>query len=348
MRRHAERTLAAVWPAASLIVLLGGLALLGSLGSEVNERRVITTLINVVVLVGLYVFVGNTGVLSFGHISFMSIGAYVTALVTIPIARKAVLLPELPTVVAEVELGPLPAAFLAGGVAALFAGLLALTITRLSGLSAALAMFAVLVIVFQVAVQWDDVTRGSQTMLGVPANITTLSAFLWAGFVIAVAFAYQRSAGGLRVRAGRDDEFAARAAGISIPRERAVALVLSGFIVGIGGFMYAQFHSVFTPQSFFIHMTFLTIAMLVVGGQQSLAGAVVGAVVVSLSKFAFDEIEAGGSVGGLDYSGRDGVADTALAGGILLVLLVRRKGLMNGHEIRWPMRTPVGGLNNGE
>ena len=47
-------------------------------------------LINVVLVVGLYVFAGNSGVLSFGHMSFMAIGAYTTALITIPLVQKGV------------------------------------------------------------------------------------------------------------------------------------------------------------------------------------------------------------------------------------------------------------------
>ena len=49
-------------------------------------------LVNVVLVVGLYTFAGNSGVLSFGHMSFMAIGAYATALVTIPLIQKAFLL----------------------------------------------------------------------------------------------------------------------------------------------------------------------------------------------------------------------------------------------------------------
>ena len=77
-----------LWPPASLCLLVALVAVIGSNGSSVVQRQTIEVLINVVLVVGVFVFVGNSGVLSFGQMSFMSIGAYTTALVTIPDARS--------------------------------------------------------------------------------------------------------------------------------------------------------------------------------------------------------------------------------------------------------------------
>ena len=201
-------------------------------------------LINVVLVVGLYVFVGNSGVLSFGQMSFMSIGAYTTALITIPLVQKGFLLPDLPFI-ANAEVRGVPAALIAGGVALLFAASWC-AIVRMSGLAASLAMFAVLVIVFQVAVNWDAVTRGSRTMIGVPTDTTIWIAMGWA-VVVSPWPTFISARHGTRLRASREDEFAARAAGISIPRDRGIAFLLSAFIIGVGGFLYAQFQGAFTP-----------------------------------------------------------------------------------------------------
>jgi branched-chain amino acid transport system permease protein len=320
------------WPAVSLILILIVVAVIGSNLSPVNQRHTIEILINVVLVVGLYVFVGNSGVLSFGQMSFMSIGAYSTALLTIPVVQKGFLLPSLPGFLASAHLAPLPAGLAAGGIALLFALIIVVPISRLSGLAASLAMFAVLVIVYQVATNWEAVTRGNRTMLGVPTETTIWSALVWAGVMVVLAFAYQRSSAGLRLRASREDEFAARAAGISIPRERAIAFLISAFVIGVGGFLYAQFQGAFTPAAFYTHVTFLTIAMLVVGGQKSLAGAVVGAVTVSILSFLFNSIQDGVDAGPIHFTGRDGLSDTALAAFILLALLFRRDGIMRGRE----------------
>ena len=336
MREFLDRRIGPLWPLLSLILILVLVAVVGSNGSAVTQRQTIEVLVNVVLVVGLYVFAGNSGVLSFGQMSFMSIGAYTAAIVSIPQIQKHILLPDLPGFLATMELSPVLAGLAAGAVAVLFALIIVVPISRLSGLSSGLAMFAVLVIVYQVAINWDAVTRGSQTMIGVPTNTTIWSALAWGAVVLIVAFFYQRSASGLRVRAAREDEYVARASGISIPRERAKAFLLSAFIVGIGGFLYAQFQGAFTPNAFYIHITFLTIAMLVVGGQKSLAGAVIGAVTISVLSFVFGSVEDGTSLGPVSFAGRDGIADVALAALILVVLVYRRDGIMRGREFQWP------------
>jgi branched-chain amino acid transport system permease protein len=324
------------WPLLALWLIVILVAAVGANASLVMQRQTIEILVNVVLVVGLFTFSGTSGVLTFGQMSFMSIGAYVGALITIPTIQKGVLLPDLPGWLHDIALGPLSGAVVAGLVTVAFALVIVVPIARLSGLAASLVMFAVLVIVFQVASNWNAVTRGSQTMIGVPTNTTIFAALGWCMVLIAVAFVYQGSASGLRLRASREDDYAARAAGVSIPRERAIAFLLSAFITGIGGFLYAQFQGAFTPGAFYLHITFLTIAMLVVGGQKSLAGAVVGAVVISVLSFAFNSIEDGFTAGPIHFAGRDGVSDGALALCILLVLARRRDGIMRGREIQWP------------
>ncbi|MFA4927391.1 MAG: branched-chain amino acid ABC transporter permease [Patulibacter sp.] len=334
MRGFLERA----WPLLGLWLLLVVVATIGANASLVIQRDTIEILVNVVLVVGLYSFVGTSGVLSFGQMSFMAIGAYVGALLTIPSVQKASLLPDLPGWLQAIELGPLPGALLAGLVTVVFAAIIVFPIVRLSGLAASLVMFAVLVIVFQVASNWTAVTRGSQTMIGVPTNTTIVTALAWAIAVIGLVYAYQRSASGLRLRASREDDFAARAAGVSIARERAIAFLLSAFVTGIGGFLYAQFQGAFTPSAFYLHITFLTIAMLVFGGQKSLAGAVIGAIAISILSLLFNVAEDGFQAGPIDFPGRDGLAAAGLAICILAVLARRRDGLMRGRELEWPGR----------
>lgn len=323
------------WPALSLCGLVALIVLVTAGASEVTQRHVTEMLVNLVLVVGLYVFAGNSGVLSFGQMSFMAVGAYSTAILTIPVVQKRFLLPDLPGFLADAHLSGTQAALAAGLVAALVAIVVGLVICRLSGLAASLAMFAVLVIVHEVARNWDAVTRGSRTMIGVPVTVTPSLALGWAIAAIAIAWIYQRSGFGLRLRASREDEFASRSIGVGIGRERLVAFVLSGFIIGVGGFLYAQYQGAFTPDAFFTHITFITIAMLVIGGTKSLSGAVVGAVTVSLLTNFLNGVEDGFTLGPLDFAGRDGLSDGALAAFILIVLALRPAGLTGGREIPW-------------
>ena len=72
------------------------------------QRRATQALINLVAVVGLYVFVGNSGVLSFGNVAFMAVGAYVSALLTMKAAAKSVFLPDLPAFIAAGRMAGLP------------------------------------------------------------------------------------------------------------------------------------------------------------------------------------------------------------------------------------------------
>jgi branched-chain amino acid transport system permease protein len=323
------------WPAVSLCLLLLLVVLATSGGSAVLHRHITEMLVNVVLVVGLYVFAGNSGVLSFGQMSFMAIGAYTTAIITIPVIQKQFLLPDLPHFLAQAHFSGIAAALIAGAMAALVAAIIAAPICRLSGLASSLAMFAVLVIVHEVARNWDAVTRGSRTMIGVPTTVGVNQALPWAMGAIVLVWIYQRSRFGLRLRSTREDEFAARSIGISIARERAYAFVLSGFVVGIGGYLYAQYQGAFTPDAFYTHVTFLTIAMLVIGGTKSLSGATIGAVVVSLLTDVLNNIEDGANIGPIHFAGRDGLSDAALAVFIIVVLTMRPLGITGGREIEW-------------
>lgn len=281
--------------------------------------------INMVVVLGLYAFVGVSGVMSFGHISFMAIGAYAGALLTVPPAQKAVMLPNLVGWLQAAELSTIPAALIAAGIAALFALVMGVALMRLSGLAAGIATLAMIQIVFTVARNWDDVTRGTGSMLGVPTNTTLTSALIWALAILVVTVVFQRSRIGLRLQASREDPHAAAGVGINIYRERFVAFVLSAFIVGIGGFLHAQFVGVFSPDSFYLSLTFITLAMLVVGGMTSAAGAVVGTIVISIVSEMLQRLD--------QTVGITGMHEMGLALIMLLFLILLPAGITGGQEI---------------
>src|SRR4030095_678764 len=96
-----------------------------------------------------------------------------------------------------------------------------------------------------------------------------------------VAYAYQLSPLGRKVRATREDPAAAQAVGISVHRQRLLAFTLSGALCGFAGGLLVHMLGSITTEQVYLELTFLTLAMLVVGGITSLWGAVVGALAVS-------------------------------------------------------------------
>jgi branched-chain amino acid transport system permease protein len=329
MRAGIQRVLGRVWPALAPMLLTAAVAGLATTGSVSTQRTATQMLVNMIVVVGLFVFVGNSGIYSFGHISFVAIGAYVSALVTIPHTLKSTLLPSLPHWLAAAEVSSPVAILVSGFVAGAFGLVVALLIMRLSGVAAGIATLAVLVIVNVVVSNWDAVTRGTQTMIGVPTDTTIGSTLPWTLGVIALAYAYRQSRFGFRLRATREDVVAARAVGINVSLQRSVAFVLSAFVCGLAGSLQAHLLGALSPEDFYIQAAILTLLMLVIGGMSSLSGAVVGTIFVSIVAEALSRIETS-----LDAPG---LAQIALALILLATLLFRPEGLTRGREIGWPL-----------
>jgi branched-chain amino acid transport system permease protein len=308
-------------------------AYLGTLGPNSLDRITVLGLVNLVLVVGLYVFVGNSGVLSFGHMAFAAIGAYTAALFTIPVERKRITIEGIPDAVADLQSGPIVAVLLGGLLAAAFALLLTPALMRMSGLTAGLATLALLLIVSNVAAAWEPVTGGTRGLSAIPVTVRAGEALGAALVAILAAFLYQRTGAALRLRSSREDEVAARAVGVRVPVERGGAWVLSAFLTGAGGALYIAVIGTLTPTLFYLDFTFLIVAMLVVGGQRSLTGAVVGALVVTIVAEVLRRAEDGSILGLFSIPEREGVRNVGLALVMLIILLVRPSGLTRGREL---------------
>jgi branched-chain amino acid transport system permease protein len=324
------------WPLLVLLALVSLVAQVRLLGGEVLERQVIQALINLTLVVGLYTFIGNSGVFSFGHISFMAVGAYTTALLVIPPESKTAVMSQLPDVIERAHWSSPAAIAFGGALAAVFALVLSIPLMRLSGIGATLATFAVLIIVYVVADNWTKVTNGSSGIAGIPFGTTIWVGLAWSLAAMTAAYLFQISRYGLRLRASREDEGAARSIGVGVHGERRIAFVISGFFTGIGGGLFAQFIGSFNAQSFYFTITFLTVVMLVVGGITSLAGAVIGTIFISIVSEVLLQLEDGFDVASAHVPGRPGLREVILAFIMLSILVLRPRGITAGREISWP------------
>ena len=207
---------------------------------------------------------------------------------------------------------------------------------RLSGLPAGIATLAILVISQVVLDHWDAVTRGNQTFIGAPVDTNRTNGFIWAAIAIVLVYLFQRSRFGFRLQASREDEFAASGVGIGVHAHRRLAFALSAAVVAVAGGLYGHLIGVFSPESFYIDITFLLIVMLVLGGIKSLAGAVVGTVVVMIIQEILQRFERGFAVGSADISIPAGVDNMVLALILGLVIVLRPDGITKGREFRLP------------
>jgi branched-chain amino acid transport system permease protein len=333
----ARRLLLPAWPVVGLVLVVAVVAILvGQLGGEFLHDLVVTDLIYLLLAVGLYTFVGNSGVFSFGHMGFAAVGGYTAGLFVVPVASKDLLFESMPTFFVNLHAAPLVATLIAGVVAGLFGLLTAIPLMRLGGLAASLATFALLIIVFVVAQNLKSVTNGQSGLTGVPVSNDLYVVLAWCAVGIAVAYAFSRSRLGLRLRASREDEVAARAAGIGVVNERRVAWTLSAFYMGVGGALFGQLLGTVTPVAFYLDLTLIIVAMLVIGGRDSLAGAVFGSLFVATATELLRRLEIGPDLGVVDIPGRPGVAAVGLGLVMLLALIVRPAGLTGGRELTWP------------
>lgn len=327
-----------------LALLLGFVLLmvpLGQLGDIVLERRVVLGLLNLVAVIGLYIFMGNSGVLTFSAVGFMAIGAYVSALTTLRPMLKQTFLPDLPEWLAVLEVSALGGTLLAGGVAALVALVVGWPLMRLSGIAAAIATLSLLIIAYIGLGNWTSVTGGQTSLMGLTTWVKLWPAALWACAAIVVAFVYQETRWALALRATREDEVAARASGLRPASLRLIAFVLSAFVSGVAGALYAHFLGTLRVESFYFDMTFLLLTMLVVGGQRSLTGAVVGTFVISLLTELLRLMEVGVPMGDRTLAAPAGFGDVILAAVMLAILVFRPQGITGGREIGAPAGTPA-------
>jgi branched-chain amino acid transport system permease protein len=322
-------------PVMLMVALLAIAALSYQFGSRAFNRTVVEMFINIMVVAGLYVFVGNSGLLSFGHISFMCLGAYMTAWLTIPPVMKSITLKGLPMWLLHTKLPMWVATPISGVFAALFALIVGRVIMRLSGIAASIATFGLLGVVNNVYSNWDSVTGGQGSIVGTPATMNVWNGWLGAAVAIAIAYLYSISRSGLALRAARDEAVAASASGIDIVRERLVAFVVSAFIIGLAGALYAHFLSIVNPGSFYLRTTFITLSMLVVGGMYSLSGAVAGVVVISALIEMFRDLEKGVSLGGLTIALPNGVQEIAIGIITIVILMYLPTGLTRNREFSW-------------
>jgi branched-chain amino acid transport system permease protein len=321
------------------IVLVIAVALVGTVVSASTQTYVVNTLVNVAIVVALYVFIGNSGVVSFGHISFVAVGAWAAGVLAIPVSEKPAIMPHLFGFLRDTTVGNIPTLAIAAGVGAAYALVVGLPLMRLSGLAAGIATFGVLEITHNVLRYWEKIGPGVTTFSSVPETTGLLQASVVAVIAVVVAFVYQRSRYGRMLRATREDAAAARAVGISVYRQRLIAFALSGAVAGLGGGLYVHLLPINT-ELLYLDLTFTTLAMLVIGGATSLWGAVVGAVAVSAVQSFLAEAENGVEVLGRTIDLPAGTRIVVVGALMAIVLILRPQGLTGGRELSLP-RTSV-------
>jgi branched-chain amino acid transport system permease protein len=324
------------------LTLIAGVLLVGlltsMLGIPLLTRIVTVMFVSIILVLGLQLYMGNSGILSFSHIGFMGIGAYTSVLLSMTPTAKELANANLYPFLMSLHLPFLPSLFIGAFVAAFIAAVVGFPLMRLSDAAAVITTFALLVILNVIMVHWDRVTNGPRTLFGVD-NYTHLStALLFCVLTILAVYLFKESRVGLRLRATRDDAYAAASIGINMVVMRWLAFIASAFIAGIGGTLWAHFITSFTPYSFYLTETFVILAMLVIGGPYSVSGAVIGTLVVTGAREVLRAIENQVNIMQIFPEGFFGFTEVVLAIFLIVILIYRPAGILGSQEIHWPLR----------
>jgi branched-chain amino acid transport system permease protein len=226
-----------------------------------------------VVGVGLNILIGLSGQISFGHIAFYAIGAYVSALLTIAGCPLWLAMP------------------VAGIVAGLIGALLAIPALRVSGPYLAMITIAFAFVVHHGLIEWRDVTGGSNGLMGIPLpefadlDPAILLALLAAALMIGALAFYQRlrhSGCGKAMLAVKASEIAARSLGFNPVLSKTLAFALSAALTGLAGALLAPLLMFINPESFPFSQSILFVLAVIVGGSGTLFGPLLGALLIVL------------------------------------------------------------------
>jgi branched-chain amino acid transport system permease protein len=238
-------------------------------------------MIYAIFVLGLNIFMGFAGQVSFGHNAFAALSGYASAILT-----------------ANYNWDPLPAFAIGLSLALLVALLVGWPTLRLKGHYLAMATLAIGLIAYEIAIQWQSLTQGYMGISGIaPLGIDGYEIVSNRGKLLALViiaalatFAAMRLRGsrfGRALAATAGSEDAARALGIDIAHYKLGAFLVSAAYAALAGSLFVHVVEFVSPEVFGLNMVVLSFTMLYVGGIGTIGGPFVGAVIVSLLPEAF-------------------------------------------------------------
>jgi len=206
----------------------------------------------------------RAGTFSVGTAAFAGVGAYSCAIL---LTRAG--WPPLAGIVAAVAIATAGSA------------IMAVPLSRLRGVFQAVATMALVQVVVTINLNWEDVTRGALGISSIPKVATTGWLLLVVSVVVVSLQTLGRFSIGRSMDVIREDETVAVSLGIDVAKQQRIAMIISGFLAGLGGALYACNSYAITPEEFGFNMLTAALAMAVLGGRKSVWGALAGALVLS-------------------------------------------------------------------
>ncbi|MDD3824039.1 MAG: branched-chain amino acid ABC transporter permease [Sphaerochaetaceae bacterium] len=313
------------------------------------------------VAVSMNLLNGFTGLFSLGQAGFMSIGAYVTAILLIPVSSLEgvyYMSGVHPSIrVFKVFLGSLPpwfqslypffALILGASIAAIIAAIVGVAVLRLKSDYLAIATLGLSEIIRAIfsSPQLDGVTNGSYGLNKIPGFPkmfgglvpSLVTPFVISAICIMLIVMLIRSSYGRAFLAIREDEIAAEAMGISLFKHKSVSFIISSFFSALAGGLLAMYMRSIEAKTFSIALTYDILLIVVIGGIGSVTGSVLASFLVTASKewwlrFFDQPLDLFGWQVPLFKTGFRMVIFSIL---LMVVVLIYRRGLMGTNEFSW-------------
>ncbi|QPF90701.1 branched-chain amino acid ABC transporter permease [Bradyrhizobium commune] len=230
--------------------------------------------ISMILAISLNLLIGYAGIFSMAHAAFYGVGAYVAALLALHYtAELAIAIPLAMTACAATSV------------------CVSLPALRVRGEYFVAASLGLQVIAFTLFEQWQSVTGGLNGLIGIPVavlfgyRLSSPLAFMTVTLVLVMLVAIAviillRTSFGRDLRAIRDDETAATAAGKNVAVIKSIAVAASSALCAVAGVLYAFNVAFVNPDGFTLNVSVLIMAMVIIGGAGTIAGPIVGAALI--------------------------------------------------------------------
>jgi branched-chain amino acid transport system permease protein len=301
--------------------------------SDAIQSTLTGLIINLIAVLGMYMFIGTSGVPSFGHVAFMGIAAHIQALLTLNPIMKKMLLPELPTWLAKTELSLWPAVIITVLSVGVFALIIGIPFSRMGDAATGIVTICFLAIIQNVLLGWKKYTAGFKVLYSIPEYCGLWTACGAAIVIIAVVRFFRDSIWGLKLRASREDKAAAQSIGANVANLRLLAWVASAMVMAFAGALLVNFLTIVAPNQFYLGLTFSLIAMLIVGGLSTVSGAVAGAFFMTIVIEILRRIGEGPVIGPFDLPQIHGLSIMGTGIAIMAVMFWKRDGFIPFFEI---------------
>ncbi|MDF2880396.1 MAG: inner-rane translocator [Clostridiaceae bacterium] len=278
---------------------------------------------------------GFTGMFSLGHAGFMAIGAYTTALLTMPVSIKlANFFLESPIKpIASTVLPFLPSLIIGGLLAALAAALIGAPVLRLKGDYLGIATLGFAEIIRVIITNTQNITNGALGLKGIPNTTNLWWSFGAAAVTLIVIASLINSSYGRALKAIREDEIAAESMGINLFKHKMLSFIIGAFFAGIGGGLLASLLGTIDPLMFRFTLTFNILLIIVLGGMGSMTGSVISAFIVTIAGEALRFLDESIDIGSFHINGIAGLRMVVFSVLLMIVVIYVRNGIMGNREL---------------